>query len=324
VFGASPGLDSGFELNAARWLAPSNPSANDLYVEAMNQEGRKEDALAAMSKSLMLSPALDTHDFMREGYTQRLSDDEKRAVERGLKQAIDRGFGGAVGELVTFYTDQKQFVDAANVLVTSSSQADDPDFESISLNQAANLYYQAGRGDKVRECVYRLIDIDPVDPANYAPLLPSAFGRPDQVENAKALVKKAVDQGAEPYPLYKGLAETYRRANELGDAEFWYQKAQVERPYDFEANFDLGNCYIDERKFSAATTYLHRATQLDPTSSAAYWNLGSAEEGDFQYAAANSDFGKAVRLAPDNKGFSSQYADFKQRLAQSAQAALLK
>jgi O-antigen ligase/tetratricopeptide (TPR) repeat protein len=324
VFGASPGLDSTFEINAARWLAPSNPSANDLYLEAMKQEGRKEDALAAMSKSLMLSPELDTHGFMREGYGQRLSDDEKRAVERGLRQAIDRGFGGAVDDLVTFYTDQKQFIQAASVLVTSSSQANDPDFESTSLNQAANLYYQAGRADKVRECVSRLIDIDPVDPAKYASLLPSAFGTPDQVEKAKALVEKAVVQGAEPYPLYKGLAETYRRAKELEDAEIWYQKAQVERPYDFEANFDLGNCYIDERKFSAATTYLRRATQLDPTSSTAFWDLGSAEEGDFQYAAANNDYGKAVRLAPDNKGFSSQYADFRQRLAQSARAALIK
>jgi O-antigen ligase/tetratricopeptide (TPR) repeat protein len=324
VFGASPRLDSAFEINASRWLAPSNPLANDFYLDALEHEGRKEDALIAMSNSLMLSPDLDTHGFLREGYAQRLNDDEKRAVERGLKQAVDRGFGGAVDDLVTFYTDQKQFINAANVLVTASSQANDPDFESASLNQAASLYYQAGRGDKVRECVSRLIDIDPADPTKYASLLPLAFGTPDQLDNAKALVKKAVDEGAEPYPLYMGLAETYRRARELGDAELWYQKAQVERPYDFEANFDLGNCYIDERKFSGATTYLRRATELDPTSSRAYWALGSAEEGDFQYAAADKDYGKAVKLAPDNKGFSAQYADFKQRLAQSARAAFIK
>ena len=82
----------------------------------------------------------------------------------------------------------------------------------------------------------------------------------------------------------------------------------------------LGLCFIEDRKFDLAELALRHAVDLDAASSDAYWALGSAEEADYQYAAAEKDYSTALALAPDNQTFRSHLAAFKRMTRLDSQA----
>jgi tetratricopeptide (TPR) repeat protein len=69
-------------------------------------------------------------------------------------------------------------------------------------------------------------------------------------------------------------------------------------------------------KFDRAAIWLQRATRVDPSSAEAFFELGLADEGAYEYFAADKAYQQAVALAPADERFKAHYAAFRQRLAQ--------
>jgi tetratricopeptide (TPR) repeat protein len=83
------------------------------------------------------------------------------------------------------------------------------------------------------------------------------------------------------------------------------------------AMMNLGDFYRETRRYDRATIAYEHATEIDPSSARAYFNLGQAEESAFDFAAASRDYARALKLAPDDKGIRQAALDLQRRTAQS-------
>jgi hypothetical protein len=61
---------------------------------------------------------------------------------------------------------------------------------------------------------------------------------------------------------------------------------------------------------------LNQAIDDRPDSGEAHFGLGLAEEGDYNFAAAENEFAHAIALDPKNSSYQDHYSQFKQRLTE--------
>lgn len=84
------------ELEIALWLDPRNPYARDLYAAGLVQQGREEEGLKEVTRSVAFAPTPSAHWYLGRRWMPWLSAKEQRAVEEGFKQALAFGYEGAV------------------------------------------------------------------------------------------------------------------------------------------------------------------------------------------------------------------------------------
>lgn len=102
-----------------------------------------------------------------------------------------------------------------------------------------------------------------------------------------------------------------------GEAEAALQQAVATRPSSFEALMRLGDVELAAKKFDSAAHWLRRATDLNPSSAGALYDLGLANEGAYEYFAADVAFQQALTLAPADEQFKAHYAAFRQKIMQN-------
>jgi len=78
----------------------------------------------------------------------------------------------------------------------------------------------------------------------------------------------------------------------------------------------MGELNLATKKFDQAATWLERATSLDPSSAEAFYDLGLADEGAYEYFAANQAYQRAMALAPTDDRFKTRYAAFREKTLQ--------
>jgi len=307
------------ELRIASRLDPIDPEINDLYARALMRAGHTAEGLAEVRRSVQYSPTLDSHFYLRAPFVSRLDDSEEAAVEQGFSAAIARHYEGALMGLAEFYAARGQFAAAAQAFSVAAENATDQQERVNDFRSAGAAWADAGRYAAAVKAFRRAITEAPDDSQSYIDLMRLVLGPEHQFGAAAALVSEGIQAGADPSTLYGGLAEAAYAARNLELAENALGKAIAENP-TFAGYYRLGQIYIEDRKYDRATLALRRAAERDPTSADAYFNLGAAEEADYHFVDAESDFARAVKLAPKNAAYRDHYRDFERRLAEGVRS----
>jgi tetratricopeptide (TPR) repeat protein len=185
------------------------------------------------------------------------------------------------------------------------------------LVAAGQEYSQAGDYKDAEGALRRAIATAPDDPKPYAELMRTVLGPQMNLRAAWQLVDEGVANGVDPYALNLALARLARSLNDHETAESAYLKALKYQP-SFQATLELGQLYIDETRFPRAVLTLDQATDLNPQSAPAFFSLGQAEEGNYDYSAAEKAYARATQLEPENRFYRAIYLDFQRRTAKSA------
>ncbi|HVQ38495.1 MAG TPA: tetratricopeptide repeat protein, partial [Pyrinomonadaceae bacterium] len=103
----------------------------------------------------------------------------------------------------------------------------------------------------------------------------------------------------------------------LAEAQAQFKIELATHPNEFLAHYYLGIAATVERDWSAAMTYLQRASQLQPNNPDPYFFMGQAFQGLNKHVEAIVAFKKAIALNPDLKHNDYQVTNAHYRLGQS-------
>jgi len=315
---AAPTEDWLKELQIALWLDPLNPYTHDLYAAGLAEQGRDEEALQEMTRSISLAPVLAAHLYLNGDGLSLLSQREADAVEEGFKQALTSSYEGAVEGLGTFYTSAERFADAGKLYEEAALREDETDAQLRYLLKAGLAYAQAedeGR-EKAQALFRQAAQLVPQDPRAYQYLAVQVFAPQGDVASAKTVVAEGMHNGADRLTLFLSLAEAAQQAGDRKEAKEALQKALTLRQSSFDAHYRLGLLYLQEKDFNHATLSFRRAANLRPDSASAFYHLGRAEEGRYQFFDAQKAYARAVELAPDNISFRVRYQTFQRKVAE--------
>jgi O-antigen ligase/tetratricopeptide (TPR) repeat protein len=302
---------------AAVWLDPNQPLVRDIYAQSLLLAGKKEEGLHQISLSVAHSPVANTHYYLEPHLIEWLLPNEQAAIAKGFEQAVNLGLYHSLRNFADFYATLGRYKDAARMHVEAAGQEASAQAEMDLLVAAGQEYSQAGDYKDAEGVLRRAIATAPDDPKPYAELMRTVLGPQMNLGAAWQLVDEGVAKGVDPYALNLALARLARSLNDHETAENAYLKALKYQP-SFQATLELGQLYIDETRFPRAVLTLDQATDLNPQSAPAFFSLGQAEEGNYDYSAAEKAYARATQLDPENRFYRAIYLDFQRRTAKSA------
>jgi O-antigen ligase/tetratricopeptide (TPR) repeat protein len=305
------------ELRSALWLEPINPSARDLYAQTLLRLGKKEEALDQIRLSVMYSPLLSSHLYLRPRIIPWLSGAERAAVERGLRIALTNHYQGAASNLGIYYDVLSKFSAEAGVYYGAAIKEQDPVLRAGYFVDAGSAYARAGESQKAQISFLAAAAAAPEDSNPYEQLVLQVFGPQNNFAAAKATVSRAIQNGVDPFKLYLALGWAAQKSGNNGEAEAALQEAVAMRPSSAEALVRLGEVELATNRFDRAADWLRTATELDPSSAGAFYDLGLANEGAYEYFAADQAFEQALALAPKDEQFKAHYAAFRLKIMQN-------
>ncbi len=154
----------------------------------------------------------------------------------------------------------------------------------------------------------------PEDPGPYSALLTEVFVTPRDASDAEMVLKQGLDAGVDPVPMFAAFAQVAQASGQPDKA-----RAALVKMVEYEPTYDnllrLGSFYLEERDYERASQTFRRATEVDPTKSRAWVDLAAAEDGAYQYVAADRDYLHARALAPNDIEVRDSYAAFQKKLA---------
>ena len=304
------------ELQVAVRLDPTNPYTRDLYAQALLQVGMTAQGLDEISRSVLASPSLATHFYLRERLIPWLSVPEKEAVEWGFKSAVARKYEGAVYSLGGFYSALGRLTDAGDTYGRAAADERDQSRREAYLVAAGLAYARAGEVANAEKFFNEAIRIEPADDRSYIYMTTLVLGPRHELRVAQKLVAEGVRAGADGSALYGALAEAGKNDGDPQLTEAALCGAVDARP-SFTSLFRLGMFYLDEKKYDRAALIMRRAIGTNPGSGDAYFYLGLAEESDYRFDDAERDLLKAMQLAPTNADYRAHYLDFERKVQQS-------
>ncbi len=305
------------EQRAAVWLDPNQPLVRDIYAQSLLLAGNKQEGLRQISLSVAHSPVANTHYYLEPRVIEWLLPDEQAAIVNGFEQAVKAGLDHSLRNFADFYAALGRYKDAARMHVEAAGQEDSAQAEMDLLVAAGQEYSEAGDYKNAEGSLRRAIATTPDDPKPYAELMRTVLGPQMNLRAAWQLVDEGIANGVDPYALNLALAQLARSLNDHETAESAYLKALKYHP-SFQATLELGQLYIEETRFPRAVLTLDQATDLNPQSAPAFFSLGQAEEGNYDYSAAEKAYARATQLDPENRFYHAFYLDFQRRTAKSA------
>jgi O-antigen ligase len=309
------------ELRIAASLDPINPLILDWYAQALAGSGRMRSALAQLTRSVFVYPSMSDHFYLRPDMIPWLSMEERKAIDSGLRMAITHNFDGAVPAFAAFSDALHHDVAAADVLARASSAADEPARQAQFLLEAGAAYARADETARAAAAFKAAAEIEPANPRPYEYLTTQVFAPRKDLASAQTVVKRGLENGADPFPLYLSLAQTYEQAGDLDRAEralLDAADAARRRPGSVDyfdiarhvAQFEMRASHFDKAVF-----WMRKAADLRPGSADALYQLALAEEADYEYAQALRDLGKAQALASGNADIKHHYQDLVRTIA---------
>jgi O-antigen ligase/tetratricopeptide (TPR) repeat protein len=306
-----PGLA---QVAQAVWIDPRNPYARDLYALFLSERGQYLESLDQVTLSVMWSPSLSDHLYLAPRIIPYLGAPDRKAIERGLEEAVARAYPEAVGTLGAFYSDSGQTLDAARVYEQGAATARDAARRYQLLMLAGQAYQRLGNLDAARRDYEAARFIDPQNPEPYSALTSQVFGPRKQVAEAESLLRQGLDAGADPAPLFAEFARVAEAAGQRDKA-----RAALKKMVEYDPSYDnllrLGSYYLATHNYARASETFRRTTDIDPHDPRGWLNLATAEEDSYQYVAANGDYERAVALDPHDAGIHARFAAFKRKLA---------
>ncbi|HUA36734.1 MAG TPA: O-antigen ligase family protein [Candidatus Binataceae bacterium] len=313
------------EVARAVWIDPRNPFSRDLYARYLYNDGQYLASLNQLSLSVMWAPLYSDHIYLNARFIPYLSPPERGAIERGLAEAIERGYADAFATLGQFYVDTSRIADAARTYERGAEAADSPARRVQLLMLAGEAYVNVGQLDDAARDFNAARAARPDDAAPCVALLAQVMMPRKDVAGAQDLLKAGLDAGADPAPLLAAFAQVALAA---GRPEL--ARDALVKMVDYQPTYDnllaLGAFYAADHDYTRAAEALRRATDVDPQNPRAWFELAGAEDAAYQYVAADRDYLRAADLDPGDAAMRARYAAFKQKLAAgradaSAQAA---
>jgi len=306
------------ELHISLWLDPTNAAARDLYAKDLSCAGRKPEALEQIRLSVLFSPDPATHGYLAAQSIPSLPAAEKNAIELGFKQAVARGYDGAVSGLGQFYNAQSRFADEGSLLVNAAQSEPEEQKRTDYLLAAGTAFARAKQLNAAESALRKAAQNTRDDPRPYEDLITLVLAPRNDLGQAEQIISQAAEQGTDPYPLWMALAQAAQSNGNPMMAESSLVAALSIRP-DLDTALRIGQFCLDSRNFEKAALYMRKATQIDPSSAQAFYYLGAAEEGAFNYPQADKAYARAVALAPGTEDFRSRYQEFRSRVRASGE-----
>jgi tetratricopeptide (TPR) repeat protein len=305
------------ELKAAIWLDPTNPAGRDRYVRALLAEGTRKKALQQIAIATYSAPALSEHGYLSNREIAWLTEDELAAAERGLRQASASGFEGGTEGLAQLYSAEGRESRAASVYEAEAQRTPNAARKLELSLAAATSYARAGESRKAERLLLAAVDLGPDDPRPYSDLIGMVYGPERDTESAINTIRMAARNGLGTAPLYLTLEEAAQKAGDAKLAEAALRDAVNADP-SFSGLIRLGSFYLERGNFADASEPIRRALAIDPHSAQAYFLLAETEEGEYEYSAAQSDYQRAIALAPDNSEYKDRSIDLLRKIADNA------
>src|SRR5579875_323225 len=306
------------EIEAALALEPTNPGARDLRAAELMTAGDTNQALDQLKLSLFNSPSIATHSYLSGRMIPWLSRAEQDAIITGFKRAAAAGYWPAVDSLALFYENLPgRSNDEAEFLAQAATSAKGKRERSRLLTRAGAAFIDGGKRARAAEVLRAAIAADPRNPDAYRYLAAGVYGQDKKIAEAREVIRQGIAAGAPAAALYQALAEAEIANRDMGAAEAALEQAARIEPYNFALALRLGDLYASDNKFDRAVLWLRKASPLNPESGQAVFDLAQAEEANYQFAAADRDYSRAIARDGGNLGYRARYADFKKRVAQN-------
>src|SRR5262249_32561963 len=122
-----------------------------------------------------------------------------------------------------------------------------------------------------------------------------------------------------PVDLLLALASAADKMGEREATKAALTEALQRRSSSFEALVALGKVYLQEKNFGRAASVLQKATAIRPNDASLFYALALAEEGRYQFAAAQKAYSQAVTLSPQDTNIRQHYEEFQRKVVESRQ-----
>jgi tetratricopeptide (TPR) repeat protein len=299
------------EFAAAVWLDPTNPTVRDLYARSLVLGGDLSGALKQITLSVFNAPWLDDHYYLTGKSRKMLSPLELAAVEDGLRKAAARNFQNAVWALGSLYDSLGEYAAEGDLYAQTAMRLRDPSQREALLLESAKAHARVGETDEASSELKQASVIKPTDPQPYVGLVELIFSPRNDIAAAKATVKDAITNGANPLVLYLALADAARWSGDKATEESSLTAAVDTDPSNIDAVVRLASLYTREKRFDQAVLTARRGAEIRPDSAIAFDELGLTEEADYQYFAAERDLNRAMSLAPGNRAINAHLQELK-------------
>ena len=113
------------------------------------------------------------------------------------------------------------------------------------------------------------------------------------------------------------FARVAQSAGYYSAGELAAHRALEDRPMDLEAMQLLGNLLLEQAEYAKAAELFERATESAPNTALNYYLLAQADEGNYNYFAAEQALRHALALEPGNAFFRQRFKQFNDLLAQN-------
>jgi len=308
------------ELKRTVDLEPNNPVTRDMYLRALAQRGQNEAALNEMSESVLRAPSLVDHFYLAPDWVPGLTSAERGAIEKGLRAAESKGFDGANTALGDYYEEIGEFRKEAELFNDYALGERDSEQKAEFLSRSGRASAKAGDYERAIAMLGEAIRLSPGDSTAYEYLSLDVNVPRRQFERARLVLNQGIEANADPAKLYLKLAEVNRAAKDKNGEEAALKQAADLQPFNFEVIHTLGDLYLNDGRTDEAILWLRKATEVNPSSAEAMFELGQAEELAYQFSAAQDDYTKALALEPDNLAMKSRFQQFKERVAANSRS----
>ena len=308
------------ELKRAVWLSPLNPTTRDLYAQKLIDSKRDGDAFAQIEASVLNSPEFDQHRYLVPRLIPWLPVELRKAVDKGLNEAVDRNYRHAPETLGEYYEVVGQFSAEGHAYERVADRQDDPAMRAKYLEKSGEAFARGGALGTALLAFKEAADAAPDDSSIYAAMAVMVYGPRHDMDGARQAIEQGIENGADPFELTVALANAAEAAGDRHSAEDAIEQALKIDPSSDRLLLHLGELYASDNRPDRALQALNRALEIDPDSASTYFTIGTINEDHYQYYEAERAFKHAVDLSPDNSSYRNHLAEFERKLKAAAAA----
>ncbi|MFN0020548.1 MAG: tetratricopeptide repeat protein [Pirellulaceae bacterium] len=250
-------------LTTASALRPESPGCLLNLGRALDENGRKAEALSCYRKAVKLDP----------------------------------NYAAAYSNLGSLLGAQKGSWDEAISYCRKSIELQPK--HPWNHDNLGNLLQKSGRVDEAIACYRAAIELDPKF-SHARDNLSQCLAMKGKTDDAIANYRTAIEVDPSSYRLLVNFGSLLSEHGRVDEAILNYQKAIALKPRDYSAYFNLGNAYLSKGEFEPARTSYEKACELDPKLASCHYSLGLALQSLEKHEEAELSYRKALDLDPGN------------------------
>lgn len=162
---------------------------------------------------------------------------------------------------------------------------------------AALLAIDGGEPEAARDALMAVVSLAPED-AEAVVLLARVERELGHEDSAIARLQIAVAADPQDVDAHVELADLCLQQGRPGEAARWVKAILEHRPNHFDSLFLLGNAFLDVKAYEEASNAFQAGLEVNPFSSAAWYNMAKARQATGDSVGAASAFRAYLRAAP--------------------------